>query len=353
MRPTAANTVLSASTGEAGCRCVGYRVMNLIVCATPFQVLMAEKIIDCFPERDFFGVMLVSADNAKYRRYAARLLEKCGGRGFVYVQQKARRRWLALWDLLVLKHKGRSLEKMEAVYVASFDSVAVQTLLSGVYFGGLYSFDDGTANLVHDSYYYSVDRHQGFAWRLLKKLTGNPYDLAALKARSLLHFTAYRAKNVMPNIRYLPLFADPPQEQADNAATETETVSVLLGQPVYELAEGLTAAETCRRNIALAECIVQTFGIDFYFPHPRETYRIDGVSYLDSEWVAEDFFAAYFRPDRHYRLYTLCSGAVLPFVGMHNVSVVSIRPDDCPPKAAEGYRLMEQMGIPVFSLPQA
>lgn len=37
--------------------------MNLIICCTPLQVLIAEKIIAKFPHTPFYGVMLSTVSN--------------------------------------------------------------------------------------------------------------------------------------------------------------------------------------------------------------------------------------------------------------------------------------------------
>ncbi len=40
--------------------------MNLIICCTPLQVLIAEKIIAKFPHTSFYGVMLSTVSNKKF-----------------------------------------------------------------------------------------------------------------------------------------------------------------------------------------------------------------------------------------------------------------------------------------------
>lgn len=52
--------------------------MNLIICCTPLQVLIAERIIEKFPEQKFYGVMLTTVENAKMAFYRERLRRKCG-----------------------------------------------------------------------------------------------------------------------------------------------------------------------------------------------------------------------------------------------------------------------------------
>lgn len=318
--------------------------MNLIICATPFQVLVAEKIIEHFADEAFYGVMLMAADNPKYRYYGQRLLDKCGGNGWIYSQKKARAKMWAVWDLCVLKCKGLQLGRADKLFLSSLDAITVQTLISGLSFQTLYTFDDGTANIVPDSYYYTHDRHQGLAFRLLKTVLGNPYDLARLKAQSQTHFTVYRMKNVFPNTHYLPLYAAE-AVAADVQAVEEERI--FIGQPIYEMQPDWSAKKANEANAALVGRIVRDYAIGFYLPHPRETYRIEGVAYLETEQVAEDFFARRFSGSKRYVLYGFCSGAVMPFIGRDNVRVVCLLPDDCPPRLRAAYDLMAQLGAEI------
>lgn len=39
--------------------------MNLIICYTPLQVLIAERIINLYPNEKFYGVMLCSAKKSE------------------------------------------------------------------------------------------------------------------------------------------------------------------------------------------------------------------------------------------------------------------------------------------------
>lgn len=317
---------------------------NLIICATPFQVLVAEQIIRHFAGETFYGVMLMSADNPKFRYYGKRLIQACGGRGQLYLQQKSRAKILALWDLLALKRQGKKLGRVDKLFLSSLDSVVVQTFISGLDFSELYTFDDGTANLVADSHYYTHDRHQSLPFRLLKTCLGNPHTLASLKAQSRLHFTVYRQKNVFAHTRYLPIL---PANRAAGSGVAQSEERILLGQPIYEMQPGLSPAAARAANTALAERMVRELGINAYLPHPRETYKISGVAYLETELVAEDFFARHLADKQSYTLYTYCSGAVIPFIGAAGIRVVCLRPHNCPSALVSSYELLEQMGAEI------
>lgn len=55
----------------------------------------------------------------------------------------------------------------------------------------------------------------------------------------------------------------------------------LLGQPIFERDD--------EKNIALAEKVIQQFGIDLYLPHPREKYELENVEYINTNLIFEDY----------------------------------------------------------------
>lgn len=325
--------------------------MNLIICSSPFQVLVAKRIIEHYPDKQFYGMMLIVADNKKYQHYAQELINSCQD-GDSYILKKNSHRGLILWDLLALKIKGLSLKNIDDIYLASFDSILVQTLISGIHFNNLYTFDDGTANLVKDSYYYHQDRHTGFINQLLKKLLNNPYDLFTLKEKSKKHYTVFNAKNVMNNTHYLPLFKIKNQNIENNQQQDKNHSQkiIMIGQPIYEMNPKLSKAQIKQKNLELSQKIIQKFHVEYYLPHPRENYHVDGVKYIHSELVAEDYFSQNIHPKTNYVIYTFCSGSVLPFVGMDNVQVISILPADCPQNLLSGYELLKEFGINIINI---
>lgn len=321
--------------------------MNLLICSSPFQVLVAKRIINKYPSQSFYGMMLIVADNDKYHYYAKELTGACQGNGDSYILKKNKQPVLILWDLLQLKLKGLSLKNIDNIYVASFDSIVVQTLISGINFKELYTFDDGTANLIKDSYYYTKDRHTGFINRVLKRLFFNPYDLHILKQQSMKHYTVFNRANVMKSSEYLPLYA---QQTSQPTSNYQHSISIMIGQPIYEMDKTLNKAKIKQKNQQLTKQIIQQFHIKQYLPHPRENYHLDDVDYIQTPLVAEDYFAQNLKENTHYTLYTFCSGAVLPFVGMDNVSIVAILPKDCPKALLPAYELFQEFGMTVMSV---
>lgn len=322
--------------------------MNLIICNTPFQVLVAEKIIEKYPEKSFFAMMIIMADNEKYHYYAKRLLDKCNGNGDIYFLKKQKSKILTMLDFILLKQKGLKLKNIDDIYLASFDSILVQTFISGIQFRDLYTFDDGTANIVPDSYYYQTDRHNNILFKLIKILFKNPYSLHNLKQKSMSHYTVFHLDNVMSDTVYLPLYKDFDGNKGDKNLSKT--ISILLGQPIYELDKSLTKQQADERNVQLTKIVLERYQINYYFPHPREGYCIDGVEYIQTKLVAEDYFFQNLSPNFQYKIYTFCSGAVFSFFGLDFVEVFCIKPYDCPKELVSSYDLMKDVGADILTV---
>ena len=53
-----------------------------------------------------------------------------------------------------------------------------------------------------------------------------------------------------------------------------------IGQPLLNTKE---------ENISLIKKLKDQIPFDYYFPHPAEDYRVDGVNYVESELIFEDY----------------------------------------------------------------
>lgn len=323
--------------------------MNLIICTTPFQVLVAEKIIEKYPEKSFFAMMIIVNNNQKYQYYANRLLNKCGGSGDIYVLKKQWSKIFTIIDLLSLKLKGLKLKSVDNIYLASFDSILIQTFISGLKFKNLYTFDDGTANIVSGSIYNQKEKYNHFMVKLFKILLQNPYSLQVLKEKSIHHYTVYPLKNVMGNTVYIPFYKTL-QVNDDEMKNEHQIISFLLGQPIYELDRTLTKQQSDEKNTQLAKKIIEKYSIDYYFPHPRESYFIENVEYVKTELVAEDYFFKYLDSKKHYVFFTLGSGAIFSLLGLDFVDVICLKPTDLPTETLDIYELMESSGINIIDI---
>lgn len=93
---------------------------SLIMCTTPLQMLIAEKIIELNSDKKFDLLVLVSNDNNKYAYYYNKLKEKCID-SFYYIPKIGLN---SFFDFL------RQLHKMYKFFLVSVDSRFFQYIFS-------------------------------------------------------------------------------------------------------------------------------------------------------------------------------------------------------------------------------
>ncbi|MGX2948407.1 glycosyltransferase family 52 [Frederiksenia canicola] len=305
--------------------------MNLIICYTPLQVLIAEKIIEKYSQESFYGVMIYSVDNPKFQFYAKRLAKKCDV--FFSLHQHIDR-FNLLKEIFQIKCQFKN-KQFDKTFVASINDIQIQFLLSSVKFNSLYTFDDGTANIVNNSVYYNDEPHT-FIRKAINRLLNNKYSIAKLKILSQKHYTIYPDfPNVIANTEYIDLFNLPSSSEID----ESNVVNILLGQPVYF---------DNQANIALADRVIKRFNIDYYLPHPREQYKLNNVRYIETPLIFEDYMAQYFS-NQKCRVYTYFSSAVLN-IKSPNIETIGLRVETDNPAFISCYNLLEQADIPVIDI---
>lgn len=317
--------------------------MNLIICCTPFQVLLAEKIIEKYPDDEFYGLMIFPINSEKYSLYKKRLFSKCSNDLAILNRPNYTHNVIkSLYSLIKLRGALLSLPNFDKVFLANLDNNYFHLLLSSVKFNSLYSFDDGLANIDKTSGFYKT-HHLPFFKKLILRLLGNKYDYFALKNMLTEHYTIYSSENIIENTKCLDVF-----KCADSVIDYSkQELSILLGQPIYEQSY-LNKEDIDKKHISLTKQVVNKFDIDYYFPHPREDYIIDGVSYINTNLIFEDYFLQNMESNRRYIIYTYFSGAILPFINLNNVKVISIKPYDLPIERLGSYDLMKSFNINVI-----
>lgn len=306
--------------------------MNLIICCTPLQVLIAEKIIDMNPEKQFFGVMLHTVENKKFDYYKQRLQAKTDG-FFSMVQHNDR--WNLLKEIVQLKARF-SGKQFDTVYFANFPELHIQFLLSAIEFKQLNTFDDGTVNIVKHSHFLNDDPDT-LVRKFINKVLGNKYSTATLRSLSTQHYTIYPDfPNIMPNTVAVNLM-----DNSIAVSESSESVNILLGQPVYN---------DNSQDIELAQKAIKQFNIHYYLPHPREKYQVEQVKYIDTPLILEDYIAQEFS-DRKCCVYTYCSSAILNIMNKSpNVEVVALRVESDDLGVQSCYDLFEQVGIQIIDM---
>lgn len=316
---------------------------NLFICLTPLQALIAQQLIHqtAPTPADLLMICYAEADNEKFRHYYRETAALCQNAAFVRVPQNT---WLREIALCFLK---KNLKKQYGtIYAASIDNPNVQFPLSHVQFDKLETFDDGTANLYPNSILYRNQQY-GKKAHFIRQLQGIRYTTEELRQLSRLHHTLYPTQN---NITQPTVAVNLWQNDAWSKVSgslknplNTNRQKILLGQPLFD---------DEHENLSLFKHIMASVQPDHYFPHPRETYRLD-ADYIVTSLIFEDYLLKQLNPNTEYHIYHIASTAALNVAHFPNVVVHALRPQHALFQNENFrylYDLMKNMNIEILEL---
>lgn len=325
--------------------------MNLIICFTPLQILIVQRIIQEHPNEQFYSIVFSLNNTPKTLAY---------GKDLSLVSTRYKEiKWneklnpiIANFDLLKWVAIGLELPKMKKVFTTHLDHFPSQLLFTRQHKAEIITFDDGSVNIAFN---HQADNKtsplrnkdiKGRFYKLICKLFSVPTPEELLERHSK-HYSIYKRPNTMGPSEYISLFPKVKQEVAPDYYTEE--VSIFLGQPIYEQGNNPHV-----ENIAMTEHIVRDLKISHYYPHPREDYRVTGVEYIESPLVVEHYILDQLEkyPHRKYKLYSYCSTAMINLMDTGApVELISVRPKASPEFLDSTYDVIKSLDIPVIELP--
>lgn len=290
------------------------RQKSLIMCVTPLQMLIAEKIIHKFKDQKFDVIVIALADNEKYRYYYKKL-EKISCNSFYYVPKDGFLGFLKYIN--VLKRNGFA-GKYANCFIASIDSRHFQYIISKNKNTNIYTFDDGTANIIKNSLYYINEKIPSWK-KMIWNFIGIDSYMEDIKKSSKKHYSLYEnVSNIIENTEHLKLF-----ESSKSKSEPTKKINIYLGQPLTEISENFTEQYILKT--------LDTLQIDCYFPHPREkTVPKGNFEIITTPLIFEDYIIEYLAENKtvDINLYSYISSALLNVKGLDRVNVKYIY-DDC------------------------
>lgn len=317
--------------------------MNLIICCTPLQVLIAEKIIDLNPKEKFIGLFVANEKNEKHNTYYNKFKEKCErcfwiNEAHTFTYKEYFSYWLK-WKIKLLFLNPKK------IFLANVEKIFVRTVISTFPKVPLYTFDDGIRNLtsagreeVFISYPSRFGKRRSFKSNLARIL-GLKYGGNLIRERIVKHYTLFsNQKNIVENTQAIRLISEqkPWIDSRDN-------FNILIGQPIYEY-----IYENNNKSKEITEKIINIYGISHYFPHPREDYHIENAEYINTPLIFEDYFIQHLA-DKNVTVYTFFSTVALSVCSLSNVKVISIKPKDIDVESyLECYEIFQKMGIEVI-----
>ncbi|QLB17520.1 hypothetical protein A6B40_07945 [Mannheimia varigena] len=313
--------------------------MNLIICTTPFQMLMAEKIISLHPDEKFHLIVITHHDNKKYRFYYNRLSRCCEKFNYIKLLSSGKGKIFTICDLLYLRILSFFLPMYKSVFLANLENIWLQTLLSRfINSSDIYTYDDGTANIAEGSYLYK-EENVGTLKNIVFRLIGKKVSLKLLKKKSKLHFTIYKSlRNIINETKHIVLYSD--DEKTISSNCNQKEYRFFLGQPIYQF------------DLELYNKISQyinKFDIDYYFPHPREDIvhlKENYINIIKTELIFEDFLIEKLKQNNcKFKVYTLFSGSILNIANFPNVEVYAIKPKSIPEDISSIYEIFVNSGV--------
>lgn len=308
--------------------------MNLIICLTPLQMLIAEAIIKKKQLKNNILVVIAYNDNDKFRYYYNRLGLLCDESYFFLIDNSSL--FNRIKAMVRLKLFASSLSKYDfsSCYLASIDCSYIQLITSGIKYQKLYTFDDGTINLLADSPYYR-DKSYSLFEKVFRMIFAIKDTVLSYRKKSILHYTIFKnSQNIISNTEFIHLI-----EKRYEASKSKDEIKIFLGQPLSEI--------NVERDLLLE--LIATEKIDFYYPHPREKEIFDGVEYIKSKKIFEDFLLEYLeqKKDKVITVYTFFSTAIINIKDIDNVKVFACYSKQIDPKFDNVYDIFREMNIPL------
>ena len=318
--------------------------MNLIICTTPFQVLLAEKIITMHlnSNEEYIFRYISSIKNEKHLYYFNRLRLDFNIKDSQFIHIECNSKLGILVSFLKMKLYSYFLsDRIARIILGSVDNSYIHVYLHSILksrSGNLtvHTFDDGTANIDKNSFIFKekISRKIKFICFFLCRGT----NLFSLKDKSKKHYTIYKKQcNLVENkdVEYLEL-CPYSNVNAINIQLDVESVDtvklyrIFLGQPIYNL--DISGSYTAEMHYTLLANILDKCKIQYYFPHPKEILemKFKNTEVIDTCKIFEDYFFENYRLDVKYIIYTFFSGSVLSVVNLPNVNVVLFRVKDFP-----------------------
>lgn len=285
---------------------------SLIVCLTPLQMLIAEKIISLHPDKQFDLLIITLSDNEKYRHYYQRLSKICQNSLYYLTSPGARGFLKFIRDLRLNKLHI----EYQSIYLASIDSRLIQFMVSKNKDACIYTFDDGTANIISNSIYY-LDNRPKLLKRLIWRALGVKYYMDDIKALSENHYTIYGGlPNIIKKTSSISLY----NKKVEKNSGKSKIVKFYLGQPLEDISSHYTSE--------YVSSIINNLNLDFYYPHPREKEPLKTrfIKVIDSNLIFEDYLINYLNenPDTEVHVYSFISSCILNIAFFNRVKPIYI-----------------------------
>ncbi|MBP2605816.1 glycosyltransferase family 52 [Acinetobacter calcoaceticus] len=316
-----------------------HRQKSLIMCVTPLQILIAEKIIQSRPTEDFDVIIFALENNLKFNYYAEKLKKYAKAYWYSHVAYKSSIYNLINFLKLIFQFNLNGFNKRyDNYYLSSIDSRYFQYILSKkTDSSSVFTFDDGTANIVKTSIYYLKNLNDEKKNKIFKSL-GIKYFQDDIKSMSKLHYTIYpQFENIIENTKEIKLF----HSNVKNKIRD-KCLNIFLGQPYEEFDSNLSTD-----NI---EKLMDQLNIDLYFPHPREKNNIKNVETVNTKKIFEDYIVDFLdrNEDCYLNIYTFMSSAALNVKSFDGINIYFIQTNTLISKYPDFFNMLKNHNFTIL-----
>lgn len=229
---------------------------DLVVCFTPLQAVLIESLKKNNILGDFDVLYCAPRPTEQYLHYFNRLKDISKECVFYDVNKRFPSYIFSLKSVF----KGRMYRN---VFFANVDNIYIHFVLSFVSFEKIFTFDDGTANIIMSSSFY--EDKLPLSKKLLYRLFGRKFNLNKIKSIIDKHYTIYKGySNLIKNTEYISLdlpFAD----KINSSTKKISNVNVFLGSVFNDLTDEPYAL------VSRIEAFISGLDGDvYYIQHPRE-----------------------------------------------------------------------------------
>ncbi|MDO7463457.1 glycosyltransferase family 52 [Acinetobacter baumannii] len=314
---------------------------SLIVCSTPLHMLIAERIVDLYPNDRFDLLIVTDTINEKYKFYMDRLAKRCNSSVVFEMDSSSTFNYIKnfLYFKKVLRERSLNYDKY---FVVNITSRYIQYLLSiKECEGKLYTFDDGLANIYKYGSMYNEGK-PSFINNIVWKVLGVKKYSKEIKKEIKLHYTIFKdIPNIVANTKYISLLEDCGNKVSGN---EELVRRIFLGQPLTDI--------TAENNNKMLFSMLDSLNIDYYFRHPREKIEQANfkASIVETNLIFEDYIMDVLKKEENvlFEVYTFSSSAAVNVASLGRVKVFFIYSPIIHANAPFLYEEIKKMGFNIL-----
>jgi len=310
---------------------------NLLICQTPFQLILARSILGGRNDYDLLLILEKNSNYEKIEHYVRYFVDNNIDVKCLEINNSGIFSLKSLFCInLFLKN---NLDKeYNHIYFSSIHNLYIQLIISIVRFKQINTFDDGIGNINKEGVFYSD--YLSLKSKIIRYFFKIKFDINKIKKQTKSHYTIYKGiDNIVENCTYVDLFGG----VDTNAIDKYEEVSIFIGQPLEAIDTDIDY--TCLKDFMSKK------GISLYYPHPRENLNVE-FNKITSPLIAEEYIINFLRenPNLKINVYGFFSSVLFNVISIHRIKVYALSDNLMSKKYSFLYSMLNDMGGIVLNI---